>query len=100
MNTLPLVRIEIDQMRHAIIHAMTRHFDDQKSSIEAQLEQIVKEFDFGAVIKAEADKALREQIAASVKNAVYRAFTREELTKPLEDLAVSHLKGMLENLTR
>lgn len=98
MIEYPIVKIEIEHMRQAILHAMGPFFDGQEQVIEEQLNAIVDKFDFASVVEQEAQRALQEQLVIAVKDAVRRAFSYSAVTDELDRLAIEHLQVMLSNL--
>ena len=91
MNGIPVIRLEIEGMKHAVIHAMTRHLAQMDSEIQAAVEHACKPEHISALIettaRGEIAKAVKSEIEnfyrygpgrKAIKEAVVRALEEEE----------------------
>lgn len=60
--SLPIIKIEIEQMRHAIMHAFTEHQFQVSEEVERQLEHVIQNYNYEAAIRDAAYKAMDEAI--------------------------------------
>jgi cell division ATPase FtsA len=81
MRTPPTIRIDIDGMRHGIVHHLESYHADVERYVDEALKAAVKSFDYEAVVQAEASKAITECVRQVVGNAVREAFWNEDLRK-------------------
>ena len=65
MNT-PIIRLEIEGMKHTIMHAMTQYLTQMDADIQAAVERACKPEHISALIETTA----REQIAKAVKTEI------------------------------
>lgn len=78
MSTPFMIRLEIDQMRHAIVHAFSLNSAEVQKALDEGLKKAL-EFDFEAVVKAEAERAMREAVAKTAARAVDSVMCSEEM---------------------
>lgn len=51
MNNLPpMIKIEIDEMKYAIMHHLNQHHQEVEDEVLRQVESAIKEYDFEAVV--------------------------------------------------
>lgn len=99
----PTVRLEVQGMRHAIIHALGTSLEISKRDLELAVNQAVAEFDFGATVKRitqqEIQKQLEKTIESAVQGALYdkRSAILQLVSRGVEKLV---LQDVEEHLTR
>ncbi len=85
MFDLPRVRIELDGMKHQIVHAFASHNDETEKAIEEQLTVAIKNFPFEETIR----DLSREVISSAIKDALEHYFKygegREVIRKAVTD---------------
>jgi hypothetical protein len=85
MLELPTIRLEIEGMRHAILHAFSQHNRDIEEYLQKETEKFVKGYDFQAAVA----KSLGPLFDEIVRKAVERHFTygpgREAIEKAIQD---------------
>lgn len=80
MNTLPLtVALNVEGMKHGIIHAFTQHQLELTDTLQRQLDYLLREENIMALVTEEAGKILRDTIRSAVQSAVYRALGDPEV---------------------
>ena len=67
MLDLPQIRLEVERMRHSVIHAFSAHTEDVKHAVEQELERAVNEFNFEAAVRRECNRVLNDVIAQTIK---------------------------------
>lgn len=66
MFNMPMVRIELEGMKHQIVHALASHNEEIEKAIEEQLAATIKTFPFEETVR----QLAREVISASIKEAL------------------------------
>jgi len=91
MNDLIIVRLEVEGMRHQIVHAFSKHADGLKEQVDHQVRAAIARFDFEGEVARAADGILRELIRDALKQAFQRLRWDEALTTAL----VTHMLAEL-----
>lgn len=66
--TMPVVRLEINHMRHTILAALTNHAIELDSYIQAALEEVCDERNVAAIVKNEAESQIKIALQEEVRN--------------------------------
>lgn len=94
MYDYPTIRLDLQGMKQSIVNALSAYHEDIEKNVKAQLETILKEFDFGEAVTAVAKQVILE----SVRNAVEYYFKYGEGTKIIKEIVqksiVASLKGI------
>lgn len=86
----PIIRLEIEQMRHTILHHLSQHNSRMEAAIAEQLRQVVQDFDYGKAV----EKAAREAIDRVVRDAVSDFFVLGDGRKVIGEAVKAHLSQM------
>ena len=78
-ESFPVIRLEVDRMRHAIMVAINQHLDAEKETISVLVEQEIKAFNFGAVIREQTSIVLREMTKRAVESLQWDDGVREKV---------------------
>lgn len=62
MNDMPIIKLEIQGMKYQISHALRTHNDEISKYVESAIDDMVKNFDYKALVKHEVSKAIEESI--------------------------------------
>ncbi len=85
MLDFPRVRIELEGMKHQILHAFASHNDEVERAIEQQLTTVIEHFPFEQTVK----DLSREVISSAIKEALEYYFKygegREVIRKAVTD---------------
>lgn len=87
MNTMPVIRLEIEGMKHTIMHAMTQYMTQMDSDIQAAVERACKPENISALIEATA----REQIAKAVKYEIESFYSYGPGRKAIKEAVIKTL---------
>ncbi len=87
------VRLSIEGLKHQIMTCLVDHDDTLRASIEHELAAVVEHFDFGAVVRQEAQTCLREVVKAAVGSAIHRTLQEEDVQQTLRDRIARMLRG-------
>jgi len=67
MEQLPLIRLEIEEMKHAILHHFNLYQKDVSDTVKKEIEKSIKEFDFVNAVKKATEEILQSEIEAYFK---------------------------------
>jgi hypothetical protein len=85
MDSIPIVRLTLDHMKHTIVHAMTEYTVKLDGTIKAAIESAVDNFDYEREIGALAEGILRDGIRQAIKAAVNQAIVyNDDFQKEIE----------------
>lgn len=76
------VRIELDHMKHGIVHAMNQYFEQASDDVQKHVDAAIAGFDF----QGEVRKIVEAQLHAGLTRAIARA-----VDKTLEDRALQEI---------
>jgi len=62
MNEMPIIRLEVEQIKHQILHHFGQYQKEVSVAVEKQIEKVIGEFDFYAEIKPIVEKCLRDNL--------------------------------------
>lgn len=68
MYEYPTVKLELQNMRQTIVHAFGDYQDTMAAEVDRQLSNIVKNFDYEAVVSEIANEVLREAVTNAVRS--------------------------------
>ena len=84
-SDLVTVRIDVEGMRHSIVHAFDAHSQELSAKVQEQVDLAIKHFDFNQAVAEVVDQELHHVIKSSVQSAfsgfAWDGALREELTK-------------------
>lgn len=75
MTQFPIVRLEIDHMKHSIMVALGPYFKDLGENADKALDDALRRFDFDAVVDDCIGQIVRESVKDALKKAVWAAFS-------------------------
>lgn len=93
MNGAPVIKIELEQMRQAIVHQFGKHTEEVQKAVNEELKKAVENFDFATEVQKIAKQVITEAINNSIRD--YFSYGRDG--KLLIDLTI---KQALENLVK
>ena len=67
MSELPIIRLEMQQMKHTIITALTSHQLQINQYVDVTLQRAIDEFDYDSVVKQSVDEAITDAIKSYFK---------------------------------
>lgn len=62
MNNLPIIRLELEQMKYQILHAFGAHQHELSAQVTQELEKAINSFDYSATVSRIAHEIIKEQI--------------------------------------
>jgi len=62
MNGMPLVRLELDQMRTAIMHQFTNYNKEISEAVDKELKKVIENFDYESTIIKIANETITKAI--------------------------------------
>jgi hypothetical protein len=81
----PIVRLEIDDMKHQILHHLADYHGEVAAEIEKQIEYSIENFDFKEIVRECANKAIEEAIksyfsygggSSNIREALFQVFEK------------------------
>lgn len=68
-----VLRLEVESMRHQIVHAVMLHQDDLEAEINRCVTETIEDFDFETVIQQLTIDTLKSSIKAAIERDIARA---------------------------
>lgn len=68
MYEYPVIRLELQSMKHSVVNALSAYHSDVERTVSQQLDEVIKNFDFGAVVQSTATEALNKAIKTAVES--------------------------------
>lgn len=93
---MPMIRLEVEGMRYSVIHAFTMHSVEIQQALDKALEKALSDFDFAAVVKAEADRVLRESVVKAVASVASSLMWSEPIASIIRDGAAQKVREAIE----
>lgn len=62
MNDIPMVRLELQEMKYSVIHSLLTHQKQINELVEKQLNNVIENFDYESVVRQVASDALTKAI--------------------------------------
>lgn len=90
MLELPRIKIEVENMKYAIIHAFSSHNREIEEVVNKQLEAAIANYPF----EAEVYRLSGEIITQSIKDSLSDYFKYGEGRKAIDELVKNTLKGV------
>jgi ribosomal protein S3AE len=94
--TTPMIRLELDQMRYQVLHALTLHQAEIQEQVDEALKKALAEFDFDKVIREAVDRELNEAIRKAFGQAVSNILYSSEMRQLLQDASASKVRLAVE----
>ncbi len=93
----PRITIVLDRMQYAIQQSMLDYGDQLSKEVQAELESVIKGFDFKRYVAQEARFYLEEEIKGAIKQAISKAVWEDEGFKSMIQTEVkATLLGMFK----
>ena len=64
MTNMPVIRLELEHMKHTMLAALSQHTSEINKMAEAQIEKAIKEFDWAAETTQIVHEALRKAVSS------------------------------------
>jgi hypothetical protein len=90
-----MLRLNVDSMRYQVVHAFASHSAEIEQEIDNALIAAMHDFDFAAIVRAEADKALREAVKAAIVSACSGLMLEPQIASLIRDGARSKVKAAI-----
>ena len=83
---LPIIRLEIEGMKHSILHHLGLHNDEIARLVEREIDDAIKNIDLRAKVRSEVERAVTKSIeeyfrygggASAISQAVFESLTGE-----------------------
>ena len=62
MMNMPLIRLELEQMRYQVVHALGSHQQEISAAVDKELEKVINEFDFTGTVAVIANQVIKEKV--------------------------------------
>ena len=96
MESFPIIRLEIQEMKHAILHHFSVHQMNVSNAVAEQIEKVIAAYDYeGAVVKA-ATEVLDGAIESFFKFGAGREMIRDSLNVALTKAFKTEPAGELD----
>jgi hypothetical protein len=79
----PVIRLTVEGMRHEILHALSKYNDGFDEYLDRETKRAVETFNFGDVIAAETQAAIRSEVKAFFSYGAGRKMIREAFQKAM-----------------
>jgi nitrogen regulatory protein PII-like uncharacterized protein len=98
-----MVRLEVEAMKYRVVHAFAQHSAEIEEEVESAIEAAMKDFDFVAIVREEAQKALtnavKEAVAQAASSIMGEKPVRDIITAGAADLVYKAVKKSLDKAT-
>ena len=91
-----MLRLTVENMRYQILHAFSSKSVEVEEEISKALDAVIKDFDFAAIVKAEANAAMRDAIKAAVVSACSSLMREEPIASMIKASARSKVRQAIE----
>ena len=91
-----MLRLDVEAMRYSVIHAFSEKSAEIEQEIDCAILAAMHDFDFTAIVKAEADRALRESVKAAVVYACGALMREEPIASMIKDGARAKVRAAIE----
>lgn len=61
-NLPPIIRLEVDDMKYAIVHELHRHHQEVEAEVERQVEAAIANYNFASVVSTNVYKVLNNAV--------------------------------------
>lgn len=95
-----IVRLEVDHMRQAIVHAFHDREIELEELLDEKLEYAVRNFDFEGEIKHQAERLFPGMVEDAMKQAIAKVLESQEVMSVIEILARQVIYKFFNNLGR
>ena len=95
-----MLRLTVENMRYQILHAFSSKSVEVEEEISKALDAVIKDFDFAAIVKAEANAAMRDAIKAAVGSACRAIMYEEPIASLIKDGARAKVRAAIEESLR
>lgn len=96
MQGLPMIRLEVEGMRYAIVHA----FSTQMDGVQEYIEESLKNMDIGKVVVAQVEqqvpRLVEEAVKQAIKDTLYATMRDEQVRTILDEQVRRAVFAMLQ----
>lgn len=92
----PMIRLEVEGMRHQIVHAFSQHCETMKQQVEEATKAAIDQFDFPSEVARIADGLLRDAIRSALKDAFNKLSWNEAMRAALVKTLLDELSSQGE----
>ncbi len=91
MSALPIIRLELEGLRHQVVHALGIHNREVEESVAAVVGKAVEAFDFETTVRREVQTQLAEHIKRSVSVAMIELFSSRDVKAAIKEAVAKTL---------
>jgi methylase of polypeptide subunit release factors len=91
-----MIHLDVEAMRYRVVHAFADHSREIEQEIDSALIAAFHDFDFMAIVRAEADRVLRESVKAAIVSACSSLMREEPIADMIKDGARAKVRAALE----
>jgi hypothetical protein len=96
MLEIPQIHLSIERMRYEVVHAFAAHSEELKEEIDRAITAAIKDFDFMAIVKQEAEQVLREAVKRNIAQAASAILWEEPICGLIKAGAANKVKQAIE----
>lgn len=94
MNELPIIRLEIEEMCHQVLHQLGMHHEEIERVVAERVKHVVDTFDYVKAVDEAAQRALRDHVGKAVEEAVRSVMWSKEAREYMRKLAGKAIADM------
>lgn len=83
MEDLPKIKLEIEGMRHSIIHHFGQYQDSMSDAVEKAMDRAIAKFDYGVAVEIAANEIIESSIKAFFSYGEGREIIRDAIHKAM-----------------
>jgi methylase of polypeptide subunit release factors len=86
----------VEAMRYSVVHAFSEKSAEISEEIDSALIAAMHDFDFLSIVRAEADRALREAVKSAIVSACSGLLREEPIASMIKDRARAKVRRAIE----
>lgn len=102
-----MIRLELREMKHAILTHLGKYQDEISRQVEAEMDALIKDLDWGLVVKKAVDDTMRPAISEAIEDAikstvqdiVHKALFEDDVMRSLEADALKRIRALAKITT-
>lgn len=95
INGLPIIRLELEEMRHQVVHALMTHHTEMERLVDDALVEVIRSYDFRSEVLRHAQLELRVKLKQRVAESIARILVNDKVERAIDRAITDALKGAI-----